>query len=1580
MVRLFNTVTLVAALALSLVSVTTASITRRQTLSTNLDCTKPATHKSTYTGEKGTFEVLCGWDYGGGDYKGINVPTFDACVKACDAEEACIAVAYVYDQQNCYLKDVQTPATALAWVNSARKTSKASGVTCAGGASNGATYASANGNFEIVCGVDYAGADIAALQVASFEDCIKACDNDARCVDVSYSHMGKTCWTKDRLTTPNPVEAIWTAKKVVKEKPTSQVTCVGNAADGTTYKATKSSFQILCGVDYGGGDIAAAQYDTFEECMKACDVDDRCVDVSYDPQGRNCWMKDTLNTLNPVGWVWTGKKIQDPTTKSTVANAVSCSTAGTNGKTFKTTTGNEYQIICGQDYAGGDLKAVDAPTFQACIETCDSTPGCIDVAYVGPACYMKDKLNTLVQSAWVSTALLVKRPKALTCQAEESHDTVFTTKDGRQYDIQCGYDYPGGDMKMVYADTFQLCLEACDDNIGCIDVAYSGVACYMKDTLNPKQVAGWVSNARYIGMASVSSTSLIASSTTATSSSGTATVTPISQTACASGSSGSFIPSSDPDVDRSATERLTPVTSVSLNYAESPGNRVMQVELLMNSATLVLENSARIASVTCKNSTTAQPSEMTLFFSNENDASSVYTTLAQSSGLVLITNTVGCNINTARGFWQLDSAGNTPPTSSSFTIFVKERKMIDVASQITLVYGKVDDSGKQSFTSTSSNAASVPSAPIGPGSVCSASATLSSTASSSVSSTSSKPSATGYRPPPETLDDLTPAARELYDFFLANIQVENGNIKYNVPAQKGQEIPAATYNPDDLAGQQAVEDAFKEAGLDKPSDLLSKATDGLKKVAANVCPSDSATVKRKLLEPSIQARRERIAKARALRLGNFISNRLEARETDGWDIACDDTVTELVGHLPGGGALELVCAGKSLYDNRDAIKCLFGGCKTTTYITTKTTTYDFNYSWTMNFPTISQVLKYGPGSKALSCVNCGFSVTSISFTGKIIVVVTNGNLEIKQADVTPGIAGTAYMIARLQSDGPWEGTWNHNYNSLDLGPIQMDGAFRINPTVLYGVGIDFSTDSKVDVTGGARFSWSNADASINILQSRLTNQRNWQPSVEFTFPSFKQGSAVSLKPYMRWIVKIKVDIYGMVHLNPFITSQTVAGIDSSYSFTATASCPANNLLVNNFVYSANTIGFGDGNSAVLYSGQAGSAKRCLPVPGITPSADEIASLRNVGQNFCTKYINYRPPSTWTYVTETSTVPSTTTTFVTTTVTTTSTVYSAVTTSFDSYLTRTFSARTVTVTASDKTAKFAYLNFRRGLDEHTPTPTAGPDRRAVGGGVVAQATPTMVKDWDATKISFACKQIATGTETNTYTTTTTTTSGVVTATGTITKNAQGPLQTYTYTISSTRYMGIATATVAGTVATETVCPPSPVNTCFKIKVHGCPWVEDKYIRYHQWGSFQPESWYGTDYVFYLTTQGHLIGYIPGGPSLVLGTEYPYVSNDYWGEVYMKNMDQAWNGFTYAKCAKDSDPCSKGLTCSIIDAGGVERFGMSLQVPDFQSSSYFEDDMDGISSNSFRPAWYKLPDTSWYKWLPFTMTYEDAPCPC
>ncbi|KAF4927604.1 hypothetical protein CGCVW01_v002403 [Colletotrichum viniferum] len=1011
----------------------------------------------------------------------------------------------------------------------------------------------------------------------------------------------------------------------------------------------------------------------------------------------------------------------------------------------------------------------------------------------------------------------------------------------------------------------------------------------------------------------------------------TSSATPSFETPCAPQASTLFVPSQDIDIDRTSADRLNAANTVFLNYVEVPGDRVMQIELSLNSAGVLLENSNRVTSVVCTNSTTSEPSELTLNFLNPDDASRFALVLSQSPGLVLITQSnTGCSLDTARGFWEFDSTKNSPATSTSLTVLARERKMVEVANRITLLYGKREGISGKSFTSTAA----------------------------------------------ERLEDLTPGARELYDYFLNSIQVENNNIAYHVPALKGSDLPAAPYNPDDLAGQQAAEDGFTEAGLSKPADLASKATEGLNQIAANVCPpnSNSTIVRRMLLGLDQRDDPQDTPALRAHRLADWLNKRLEARAVDGWDIACDDTVGELVGLIPGGDLLGLVCAGKSIYDARDAIKCLFGGCQTVTYIVTKTMTYDFNYSWLITYPTISQAVTYGGGNKVLSCVNCGFSISSISFIGKIIVVITNGVVQIQQADVTPGISGVANAVVRLQSDGPWNGIWNYNYKPVDLGPIKMDGAFRINPAVLYSIGIEYSTDSSVDITGGARFTWANAAATVNILQSTVTTQRNWKPTVEFTFPSFRQGSAVKLKPFIRWVIKMEIDIYDMIKLKPFVTDQTVAGIESTYSFTTTSNCPANQLAVNNYVYSANNIGFGTGRSAVLFDGTAGSAKQCLLVPGITPSPDELASLRLVGQAFCTEYINYRPPSTFTYTTQTSTVPTTTTTFVTTTVFTTATVTEYKSVSLDSYFTRTFAAQTTTVTDTSKAVNFLYLNYKRDSENTPTTTTDGIDKRAV-------PSPDLVRTWDATKISFACKQIATGTTTLTVTTTTTATAGTVTVTGTVTRNQQAPFVTVTYTSTFQRYLGIATATAA-TVATETACPPSTVNKCFKLKIHGYPWTEGRYIRWAPtWqnsGWLEPDSQYGTNEIFYLTTQGHLVSTVyPGPEAYILGTAGTNANaNDWGGVLFLWSNQGVWPQRQYAKCAKDSDPCSNGFSCSIIDDIGVQRFQMSIRVPKFLlngGGSYDE-------SSRFTPSWHRTPDTADFQFLPFTLTYEDVACPC
>ena len=492
------------------------------------------------------------------------------------------------------------------------------------------------------------------------------------------------------------------------------------------------------------------------------------------------------------------------------------------------------------------------------------------------------------------------------------------------------------------------------------------------------------------------------------------------------------------------------------------------------------------------------------------------------------------------------------------------------------------------------------------------------------------------------------------------------------------------------------------------------------------------------------------------------------------------------------------------------------------------------------------------------------------------------------------------------------------------------------------------------------------------MNRSLGNQVNWQPQVALTMPSFKTGASVSIKLYIRWLVQLNVNIYDMVKISPSVTSRTVVGIDSSFSFTAANCCPPNTLRVNTFLSTSNSVAFGDGTGRTLYSGQAGNANQCFAVPALVPSPDEIESLKAVGAAYCTSHIKYVPPATVSSSTVTTTVPGTTTSLVTSTVTNTVTINTISTWSFDSYSVTTLSATTATVTATNKTPNFSYLNWMRDIAGPTPAAAPGLDKRQA-------AQPAMLAGWDATKISYACKQVATGTTTISVTTTATATSGVVTATSTVTVNKNGPLVTSTMTISYTRFLGQKTATAAGT-STKTVRPTPQATTCFKLKIHGPWWVEGAHMRYTDYGGFQPDvtTWpYDT---FYLSSKGHLMGYSPAGKTFFLGRSSTTYTNGNWDEVSFYEMAQAAS-FQYATCWKDADPCTKGFQCKFTDASGVDRVGMSLMTPGYGLYKPPTYSANGYSTNQFRPSWglvtVQLPANVY---IPFTTEYEDAPCPC
>jgi hypothetical protein len=138
--------------------------------------------------------------------------------------------------------------------------------------------------------------------------------------------------------------------------------CSNNQSNNTVYDTAVASYDILCGVDYAGGDVAAQTgLASFEECIDLCDETLSCVDVSYAPGG-TCWMKSSLGTPSQNAGIWTARSRVTRTN-----NEITCVDNKSNGTVYGAAGGGYFQVLCGLDYAGGDLAASSEASFSACV-------------------------------------------------------------------------------------------------------------------------------------------------------------------------------------------------------------------------------------------------------------------------------------------------------------------------------------------------------------------------------------------------------------------------------------------------------------------------------------------------------------------------------------------------------------------------------------------------------------------------------------------------------------------------------------------------------------------------------------------------------------------------------------------------------------------------------------------------------------------------------------------------------------------------------------------------------------------------------------------------------------------------------------------------------------------------------------------------------------------------------------------------------------------------------------------------------------------------------------------------------------
>lgn len=547
--------------------------------------------------------------------------------------------------------------------------------------------------------------------------------------------------------------------------------------------------------------------------------------------------------------------------------------------------------------------------------------------------------------------------------------------------------------------------------------------------------------------------------------------------------------------------------------------------------------------------------------------------------------------------------------------------------------------------------------------------------------------------------------------------------------------------------------------------------------------------------------------------------------------------------------------------------------------------------------------------------------------------------------------------------------------------------------MLYGIGINYATDGAVSTFGGAQFNLNDAAVTMDLVRGDVLAQRNWAPQITFTNPAFTTGTNIRMTPYMRWAVNLAVNIFGQVTLSPTITSETVVGLDSTYSSSPQNSpqgnCPANNLLVTSYVSTKNRVSTGMGATKDLHLEQKYNAPKCYNVPSNQAAPADMGALSVSGQEFCTSYINYRAPTLYQWSTSYKVVPSTSTVVSTTTITSTPSITVYATTTQTSWRDYTTTLGTVWVTTTNDavfpTETWAYKKRRdHGVERLGMLPTkaerlsyAAPKATAMA-PVPAPAVrfgrrapaPDVVAGWPASKISYACSQIATGKATSTLTVASTTTSGVTVVTEVRTANAQGPLRTVTMMQTFTEFGGYSTATVEGpTTATRYTCPlqtqvASSMSSCIKIKVHGPPHVDGKLFGY-QPDTFQPNAnpnnpisvWY------YDACTSRVYAFTNSGMFPLMGEP----GSSYLVETFPLDIYGPYDDNNAAVCVKDA--ATKLLDCRLA--------GFSMLVPRPEtaiSEPSWEDLVMSLLWEGYDG--YVALEGS----VPISLTYEEVECPC
>ena len=207
--------------------------------------------------------------------------------------------------------------------------------------------------------------------------------------------------------------------------PSAVYQCLQTVHDsGKIYRGGNGSpYELQCGEDHYGGDLAAAGSATFLGCVDICNANPECIGYSY--LGATCYLKKYLNAPNSNPAVdfalnldrnatakpppsSTSEAVKSPTATPTPEPGSCGYIAAKGDKTYTDSDNEQYTIECSTDHNGGDIGAVGAKDFVGCMDACDKKDKCIAFSWVGGngpgTCYLKGTVTDTEHDVYVDYA------------------------------------------------------------------------------------------------------------------------------------------------------------------------------------------------------------------------------------------------------------------------------------------------------------------------------------------------------------------------------------------------------------------------------------------------------------------------------------------------------------------------------------------------------------------------------------------------------------------------------------------------------------------------------------------------------------------------------------------------------------------------------------------------------------------------------------------------------------------------------------------------------------------------------------------------------------------------------------------------------------------------------------------------------------------------------------------------------------------------------------------------------------------------------------------------------------------------